>query len=283
MKRVIAPAVITIMLLLTACAHNFEISKDLNYTPPSIKSQPRLIYPIDAQERAYSGTIQVYLQITSDGFVNKVHLIKSTGYDLLDKTTINYCQHLVFTPALKNGVAVDSRIEWEIKYNLSNQNETSDSYVRDLESLYKQYSLSLQDEKNSIEKSILQKHMQFIANLSDGRSFNKAIKNVITSEISSEWEHVWNSWPLTFLVYHDFIERFKDYYDIASVKSLLRSSLLLDIQYIKETQISDDPSKIKSDFLLNKIKKFVTEYYPDLNIDILGVGLTGGVEPVAQL
>ena len=283
MKKVIAPTVIILMLLITSCTHVFEVSEDPTYIPPVIKVQPHLVYPQIAQENAYSGTIKVYLQISSIGDVEKTTLIKSSGYKLLDDDAVNYCKQLKFSPGLRDGKPVMSRTLWVIKYNLSDQSETADKILAEIKELNKQFPSVTGANRNSVERKILQKYNQFIDETGDGIYFNKAITQIISEELTNEWQQYWDSFPLTFLLYHDFIERFKDYYDIASVKSLLRSSLLLDIQYIKETQISDDPSKIKSDFLLNKIKKFVTEYYPDLNIDILGVGLTGGVEPVAQL
>jgi len=283
MKKVIPPTVIIIMLLITSCAHNFEISEDPNYIPPAIKFQPRLIYPKVAQENAYSGTIKVYLQITTQGEVEKVNIIKSSGYEPLDYATINYCKRLIFSPGLKDGKPIKSRILWDIEYNLSGQNETVDNYLAEIKELYKRIPPVSDPNRNFFEKEILQKYSQFIVKTCDGKYFNRAITQIISQQLTDQWQQHWNSFPLTFLLYQDFIERFKDYNDITAVITLLKNSLLQDVQYIKETQTLDNHSKTNRDLLLNKIRQFVSANYPEINIDGIGTSMNEGIARVAKL
>jgi periplasmic protein TonB len=267
MKKVIASTVIILMLLFTSCTHIIEVSEDPNYIPPVIKVQPRLIYPQAAQENAYSGTIKVYLQISSEGDVEKTTLIKSSGYELLDVDAVNYCRRLKFSPGLRDGKPVISRILWVIKYNLSDQNETSDNILAEINELYKQIPSVTDTNRNLVERKILQKYNQLIDETSDGIYFNKAITQIISEELTAEWQHYWDSFPLTFLLYQDFIERFKDYNDITIVKTLLKNSLLTDVQYINDTQTSDIHSKTNKDLLLHKIRNFTKAHYPEIKIE----------------
>jgi TonB family protein len=283
MKKVISPTFIILMLLIISCAHNFEVSEDPNYIPPVIKVQPRLIYPKVAQENAYSGTIKAYLHISSEGNVEKVNLIKSSGYELLNDATINYCKRLIFSPALKDGKPIKSRIQWDVQYNLSNQNEVVDNYLTEIKELFKRISAISDPNRNSVEKEILQKYYQFISETSDGKYFNIAITQIISQKLTDEWQQYWNSFPLTFLLYQDFIERFKDYSDITIVKILLKNSLLQDVQYIKDTQTLDNHSNPNRDALLGKIRLFVSAHYPDINIDGIGASMNGGIVPITKL
>jgi len=282
MKKVIAPTVIILMLLFTSCTHIFEVSEDPTYIPPVIKVQPHLVYPQVAQENAYSGTIKVYLQISSIGDVEKTTLIKSSGYKLLDDDAVNYCKQLKFSPGLRDGKPVISRTLWVIKYNLSDQNETADKILAEIKELNKQFPSVTGANRNSVERKILQKYNQFIDETGDGIYFNKAITQIISEELTTEWQQYWDSFPLTFLLYQDFIERFKDYNDIATVKTLLKNSLLMDVQYINGTQTFDIDSKTNKDLLLNKIKNFTAAHYPEINIEGIGESVNGGIAPIAK-
>jgi TonB family protein len=283
MKKVITPTLIILMLLITSCSYNFEVSKDSNYIPPAIKLQPRLIYPKIAQENAYSGFIKLYLQISSEGNVEKVSLLKSSGYELLDEATINYCKRLIFFPGIEDGKPIKSRIQWNIQYNLSDQIETVDNYLAEIKELYKQIFQVSDHDRNIVEKKILQKYGQLVGETSDGGYFNNTITQIISQHLTDEWQQNWNSFPLTFLLYHDFIERFKDYSDITIVKILLKNSLLQDIQYIKETQIYDNYSKTNRDILLRKIRQFVSANYPEINIDGIESSINVGISRIAKL
>lgn len=226
MKKVIAPTLIIIMLLITSCTHNFEVSEDPNYTPPVVKSQPRLIYPKVAQDNAFSGTIQLYLQITPEGTVDKAMVIKSSGFKPLDDATVIYSKQLVFSPALKDGKPVQSRIQWVIKYDLYEKSGTARIYLKEIKALYKQIAVSDESNRISLEKKILLKYSELISEINDGKYFNNSISKIISSRLTAEWGQYWDSFPLTFLLYQDFIERFKDYNDISGVKTILKNSLV---------------------------------------------------------
>jgi TonB family protein len=283
MKKIITPMLIILMLLITSCSYNFEVSEDSNYIPPAIKIQPRLIYPKIAQENAYSGFIKLYLQISSEGNVEKVSLLKSSGYELLDEATINYCKRLIFFPGIEDGKPIKSRIQWDIQYNLLDQIKTVDNYLAEIKELYKRIFQFSDPDRNIVEKEILQKYSQLVGQTSDGGYFNNTITQIISQHLTDEWQQNWNSFPLTFLLYQDFIERFKDYSDITTVKILLKNSLLQDVQYIKETQTYDNYSKTNRDILLRKIRQFVSANYPEINIDGIGSSINEGIERIAKL
>jgi len=78
-------------------------------------------------------------------------MIKSTGYDVLDKASKEYCSTLTFKPAKQDGLPVDSHIVWEMKYNLSNQNWCSETYVKDVAKLFGDEITSNKENKKRIE------------------------------------------------------------------------------------------------------------------------------------
>ena len=92
---------ILLMLVGLACSHNIE--KQENFIPPTVKNAPRLIYPRIAQENLYSGTAKIDILVNKTGTVNNVYIKKSSGYNVLDHSALDYCKNLTFNPAIRNG------------------------------------------------------------------------------------------------------------------------------------------------------------------------------------
>jgi protein TonB len=232
------------------------------YTPPSQKNHPRLLYPKIAQENAYTGDSKVLILISKTGTVDKINVLESSGFDLLDNAAIEYCKNLIFYPAKRNGETVYSRMEMDIKFDISTPVWSAKDYVDEVKDLY--IKLERSSERNIILKEILDKHDEFVQNMSDALNFNAYVEQVISPELSAEWKTDWNAWPLSFLLYQDFIQRFKDYNNLADVKTQIRNSVIADIHYIENTHTNDISSRKEKENILSKIKKFISEQYPDI-------------------
>jgi TonB family protein len=270
MKTLFNTIIILVMLFGWGCSQHLE-KQDGNYTPPVVKNQPRLIYPKIAQENFYSGNSKVILLISKSGEVDKVYVAKTSGYNELDDAALNYCKSLTFTPATRNGKPVDTRIEWEIKFNFTDRNLEARDYLREFYLLLGRLHYSNSDERISIEREILQKHNEFIQNMKDGLNFNIIMEQVISPSLRKEWEEDWDAFPLSFLLYHDFITRFKDYDSLAAVKQLMYNALKFDIQYIKNTPANSNETQSEKQNILRKIKNFISKEYPDIVLDELGL------------
>jgi TonB family protein len=267
MKRSMNFAIFVLMLIFTACIQNVVKEQDENYIPPLVKTQPKIFYPVIAQENSYSGLAKVVVMISKTGTVDRTVVVKSSGYDILDKTAMEYCKELVFFPATKNGEPVDSRVIWEVNYNFMNQRWNSIDYLRSIEKLYNQAVLTVHNDRIDVERNILEKHSEFIKKMTDAINFNSVVEKIISPELKNEWKNNWNSWPLSFLLYHDFIQRFSDYDSMAVVKSKLEDAINYDIQYILKQPTENIESKNE---ILAKIKKFVADHYPNIILDNAG-------------
>ncbi len=165
MKKYIGIILPVLFFILNSCGHEVQKASEDNFTPPALKVQPRLIYPKVAQENNYSGTSKLLLRITKEGTVDKVSIVKSSGYRVLDDAAMDYCKNLIFYPAQVNGRPIDSRIEWELKFQFTDQNWSVHNYITDIEYFYKRISQVKSNDRNNIQKEILIKHNQFVTNI----------------------------------------------------------------------------------------------------------------------
>jgi len=253
-----------------------------NYIPPSLAHQPRFYYPETAQEKAYSGITKLYLFIDKAGAVEKVLVLKSSRYEILDSSAVDYCKTLKFNPAKLNNEPINSRIVWEMKYNLSDFNWSVENYLRELERLYSDLKVVILSERRGIQKEILNQHNEFVVKMNDRLNYNQTISRVISPKIFQEWRRDWNNWPLSFLLYHDFIQRFPDYDSLDYVKILLKNSLKQDIKFINSAFTNNSNAQAEKDNILMKIKQYLTKEYPDMQLNDLGFELGKEVKPISS-
>ena len=271
MKRIIGLA-IALLFFYTGCGHieNLE-SKD--YTPPTIKYQPKIYYPAQAQENSLSGVAKVMLYIDNEGLVKKADLVKSSGYQVLDSAALNYCWELIFNPAMGNGRPIGARLNWDIKFNISDKNHLAYKFIYDIINLYSEVPGSLPSERNRIQNIILTKDSEFVQNMTDVLNFNNTIEQVLLPETSAKWKKDWDNYPLSFLLYYDFMQRFPEYEELAAVKVKMLNALKHDIKFIKNTPGLDSDNQRKREMLLWKLDKFAKDNFPEITPEKLGGSL----------
>lgn len=261
--------IIALLIVFTwGCSH-IESTRDPNYIPPTVKTQPRLMYPKIAQENSYSGKTKLVIYVNDKGVVDRVVTLNSSGHKILDEAALNYCKQLTFKPAELNSEPVKSRVEWEVKFNISQQNLDPLVYLQNIQSLYNKLSSNKNIDRQDILNQILAEHKEFIQNMGDVVNFNTVVGKVISSDLASQWKSDWDSWPVSFLLYHDFMKRHTDFDSMDLVKDLFIKSLKFDLAYIINTPSSQLSKKWEKDRILNKIKAFVTINYPEINFNEL--------------
>lgn len=263
---------ITTLFFLSACTSTKQVFNE-NITEPVLKTEPKLIYPLDAQQENRSGSTVVTFTITKDGEVSQTRIHNSSGYRDLDNAAENFCKNLTFIPAKEYGEAIPSCMRWEVMFDLKELGRAIKSEIADINDLYEEAEKATGVSKLLIEKEILKKHKDIMSKVKDGIKLNDYIYGVVQNNIRSEWKDVSDSYPLTFLLFHDFISRFKDYDSLSAVKSLLEYSLNQDIDYLSLPGNFQEKDKANMAVLIQKIKSFVEINYPQIKLNDLVIKL----------
>lgn len=265
MKNLIT-IIISVAFLITSCTH-VDKSINENITIPVLKKEPKLIYPFLAQQKNHEGSSTILFTIDKKGEVDETRIHKSSGYPALDKAAENYCKGLLFIPAFENGEAISSSMKWEIKFDLKDFGKEIDDKIEEVNDLYADINNQNGIEKLKTQKKILQVHNHIIAKTKDGLKFSQYMYGVLQKSLILEWNPISKTFPLTFLLYHDFLTRFKDYDSISVVKSRFEFALKQDLDYINEAENISKEYKINKVEMVNKIKDFVEKHYPDINLN----------------
>jgi TonB family protein len=280
--RTITYFILVLLFVCLSCTNQLEKNAVANYTPPIIEYQPRFLYPKTAQENFYYGNSKVVMSINNQGIVKKAEIINSSGYSVLDSAAIDYCMNLIFKPAMRGNKPSSAKVEWEIKFNFSEKDMFSGQYISKMKKLLNKVETAQPAEKKQLIEEILINHDKFIQQVSDASSFNSTIAKILMPEIVTQWSKEWNSWPLSFLLYFDFIKRFPDFENINEVKKKLAAALDYDIKYIKSTHPDNLYSKSEKEKILWKIKSFLNENYPEYQLNIFNRGALINSELVSR-
>lgn len=260
-------AIIASILLMMGCTHYIENASNSGIILPSVKDLPVLIYPKSAQQNNYTGNTTVQIFISKLGKVIDAKVLRSSGYVVLDDAAKDYCERITFYPAMVNGIPINSKSIYKVKFDLSDQESIERAYILEIKKLYNQILETSESEKYSIQKEILMKHKEFIGNMLEGSNYNTIMMKILTHDIAEEWKAYIKYCPLTFLVYHDFLTRFPDFKDISDVKIELKKTLDLNTDTLEKISIQKFDNPLEKENLLLRIKNFIQRNYPDLNIN----------------
>jgi protein TonB len=87
-------------------------------TQPTYAVQAAHIYPPEAARRHQQGTVVLMLYINGSGALNKVEIVKSSGFPLLDAAAIREMKQSKFEPAMDGAIPVRSRAQASVTYRL---------------------------------------------------------------------------------------------------------------------------------------------------------------------
>ncbi len=83
---------------------------------PLVRDKPP--YPPLARKRGYEGRLVVRFLVTPRGLVDKVTLVKSSGYSILDRAAVKTVKRWRFSPATKRGRPIPYWVEVPVVFDL---------------------------------------------------------------------------------------------------------------------------------------------------------------------
>jgi protein TonB len=84
---------------------------------PAVKGYD-IIYPRFARLHGYEGRVTMAVTVGPDGKVLAVDLLKSSGYDILDRSAVRQMKSIPFLPALdRKGEPIEFRVKLSVNFN----------------------------------------------------------------------------------------------------------------------------------------------------------------------
>lgn len=90
----------------------------VHVSQPTFERQAQHIYPPQAARRHQQGTVTLMLYIGSDGALEKIEIVKSSGYPLLDQAAVREMRISKFQPAMDGIIPIRSCAQATVTYRL---------------------------------------------------------------------------------------------------------------------------------------------------------------------
>lgn len=85
---------------------------------PNYKENTPPPYPLLARRRNYEGEVLLEVLVTREGTVGSVRLIKSSGYEILDRAAMKGIRMWLFHPGKRGGEAIEMWVKVPIRFQL---------------------------------------------------------------------------------------------------------------------------------------------------------------------
>ena len=98
---------------------------DITLTPvshteaiPKYKTNPKPVYPALAKKRGYEGEVELLVVVSETGRVDKVEILKGSGYAILDRAAQRAVKYWRFFPATRGGSPVEMAVRVPVRFRL---------------------------------------------------------------------------------------------------------------------------------------------------------------------
>ncbi|MBN2715866.1 MAG: energy transducer TonB, partial [Deltaproteobacteria bacterium] len=89
-----------------------------NFSRPKRLSEVALPYPQELKSKGIEGNVMVLIVIDEKGVVQKVRILKSSGYREFDEAALKAAREEVYSPAVKDGKAVEYNLKYTYRFRM---------------------------------------------------------------------------------------------------------------------------------------------------------------------
>lgn len=91
---------------------------DINTLPVFKAPRPALNYPFKAKRRGYQGVAIVQIELAEDGSITDLTVLRSSGFNVLDKAALNNVSQWQFHPVMRDNQTIKARFNVPIEFSL---------------------------------------------------------------------------------------------------------------------------------------------------------------------
>jgi protein TonB len=90
-----------------------------NGVPANYFLNTKPVYPVGARQHKQEGVVVLAIEVNREGFPDRIQIVQSSGFQLLDEAAVKAVNQWRFSPARLGNMAVASQIQVPIRFKLS--------------------------------------------------------------------------------------------------------------------------------------------------------------------
>jgi TonB family protein len=235
--------------------------------PPVLLHRAELPYPDKARKHGLEGIVGLYIYVTEEGNVIKSRIYSSSRFSILDEAAEEYVKHLKFKPAEKDNKPVGVWLSMDINYDLLDKESGFDikAYLRKISRNYDAIESSQQEVNDQVFKDLIMTYQEYIDYVRTFHTANyyKELASVLDKKTLSQWKNYLELWPLTFILYYDFIIRYPESKYSSTVIEKMVILINEDVSRIIRLSKEYNYSAERISNFFKEIYTFLEENYPE--------------------
>jgi len=234
--------------------------------PELLSGQSFFTYPPEAFKNNLEGTVELLVRVEVSGYVGETVVLESSGHNLLDEAALLMARTARFKPARRYGVVQEVWMRWPVSFKIMKGQE---SYI-DMNA-WKAKALALQEaaasdvpsQRLNAQQDLFTHYSSLVKMLDENHAIfpNRVILEVVSPTVRNRWIIYRGVWPLAFILYHDFMQRYpkSEYIDLAD--KFLVSSISAEIARLEQAASIGESAIVKArQHLLQDLRHFVRSY-----------------------
>jgi len=207
--------------------------------PKLIDSQTALRYPAEAYRQNYQGRVIIRILVAKDGNVSAAQIHKSSGYKILDQAALDMAKTSVFKPGTVNGMPKELWVLIPVDFQLNSEIFIEDEIERWRDKTQNYFLILASDSslnRDEILKQIFYHYQSMVNFVENSRTLkaNNFILNMLKEPVRHQWIGFEKMWPLAFLLYLDYENRFPGSPYTEIVEDKLISCLEQEIKFLED-------------------------------------------------
>lgn len=89
---------------------------------PYLYENSKPVYPAAARKRGIQGVVLLNVEVTAKGWVNKINILQSSGFRILDVAAMNSVARWRFAPGSRDGVNIMTTVTIPVRFSLQETN-----------------------------------------------------------------------------------------------------------------------------------------------------------------
>lgn len=232
-----------------------------NAAPKLIKDSVDLKYPIQAYDENIEGKVLLRMYIDEEGKVRQAKIYRSSGYDILDSAALDVAESARFRPGRINGEVQGMWLTWPLVYTFDHIAEDTKKWKQKVRET--QYTASRG--QSDAQYDLLVYYRGMARKMVDDRDehLNELVFSVCTSAVKSQWEQYKHDWPLSFILFQDFLTRYPDSEHRKTAEDYLIDFLKYEITLLQNTYIAEETRQgQQKQELLQTMVRYMREHHP---------------------
>ncbi len=252
-----------ITALLTALLALFSLAcqPGPNAAPKLIKDSVQLKYPIQAYDENIEGKVLLRIYIDEEGMVRQANIYRSSGYGILDSAALDVAKSARFRPGRINGEVQGMWLTWPLVYTFDHIAEDTKKWKQKVRET--QY-LASRDQSDA-QYDLLVYYRGMARKMVEDRDtqLNDLVFAVCASEVQNQWKPYKQDWPLSFILFLDFMTRYPDSAHGKTAEDYLIDFLTYEITLLQNTYIAEETRQgQRKQELLQTMIQYMREHYP---------------------